>query len=278
MNDTAAPNPGPPQTPEAPEKPTKKYLSATQIGMFLRCPRQYMFRYLEGLKIPPSSAMMQSKVHHRTVEENNLQKVKSEEDLPLDYIQEFYAAEFDRSLQSEEVVFGAGEEPGKVKDQGLDITTAHHRFIAPKVHPLLVEEKFLISLGDDFPFDLMGIWDVVEKDGMIADNKAYKRAPSQDDVDRDIQLGIYSLGYRVSQGKIENGLRIDAIIKNKTPKAVQIHTSRTNADCRFLLGLIEDVAKAIQSGTFYPNPTGWACSPRFCGYWFRCMGKAKSSA
>lgn len=32
----------------------KKYLSFTQLSMFLRCPRQYEFRYIKGLKIPPS--------------------------------------------------------------------------------------------------------------------------------------------------------------------------------------------------------------------------------
>jgi len=254
----------------------KKFLSATQLSMFLRCPRQYMFRYLEKRKIPPSGAMVQSKAWHKTVEENYRQKVESEKDLPLSHMREFFASAYDEALQAEEIDFGAGEDPCRLKDQGVDITTAHHKFVAPKVSPLLVEEKFCISLGDEFPYDLLGYWDLVDKDGMVVDNKAYKRCPSQQDADRDIQLGLYSLGYRVSQGKVEKGLRLDAIIKNKTPKAVQIRTTRTNDDCRFLLGLIEQIALAIQSGVFYPNPTGWSCSPRFCGYWALCIGKGGS--
>lgn len=252
----------------------KKFLSATQISMFLRCPRQYEFRYIEKRKRPPSGAMVQSKVWHRAVEQNYLQKIESGQDLPLPDMQQFYAAEYDDALKAEEIDF-EGRDPGKLKDQGIDITSAHHKFIAPKVRPRLVEEKFIISLGEEFPFDLLGFWDLVDEAGTVVDNKAYKRSPSQEDADRDIQLGLYSLGYRVSQGKLEKGLRLDAIIKNKTPKAVQIHTARTNADCQFLLGLIEQIAKAITSGVFYPNPTGWNCCPRFCGYWPLCAGKGK---
>ncbi len=256
--------------------PEKKHLSATQISMFLRCPRQYYFRYIEGRKIPPTGAMMQSKVWHKTVEQNYRQKVDSEKDLPLNDMTEFYAAEYEQTLKAEEIAFEPGEDPGRLKDQGVEITTAHHKLIAPKVRPLLVEEKFTISFGEDFPYVLVGVWDLVDKDGVIADNKAYGKTPNQADVDKDIQLGLYSLGYRVSRGQIEKGLRLDAVIKNKQPKPVQIYTTRTNDDSRFLLDLIELVAKVMQSGVFYPNPNGWHCSPARCGYWSRCMGKGRT--
>lgn len=223
--------------------------------------------------MPPSGAMVQSKVWHKTVEENYRQKVQSEKDLPLSHMQEFYAAEYETALQSEEIEFEANKNPGKLKDEGISITTVHHKLIAPKVRPALVEEKFTISLGEDFPYDLVGVWDVVDKDGFIADNKAYSKTPNQDDVDKDIQLGIYSLGYRVSTNQIERGLRLDTIVKNKNPKAVQVLTRRTNDDCRFLLRLIEQVARVIQSGNFYPNPNGWHCSAIRCGYWSQCIGK-----
>ena len=61
----------------------KKHLSATQLNMFLRCPRQYEFRYIKGFKIPPSGAMVQSRVWHETLEANYKQKVQSDKDLPL---------------------------------------------------------------------------------------------------------------------------------------------------------------------------------------------------
>jgi hypothetical protein len=238
--------------------------------MFLRCPRQYEFRYIEGLKIPPSGAMVQSRVWHETLENNYKQKITSDTDLPLPDMQEYFAARYDEVLGNEEVTFEEDENPARLKDQGVSIVSAHHKIIAPRVRPAIVEEKFLISLGDDFPYELMGIWDLIEADGTIVDNKAYKRTPSQEDIDRDLQFTLYSLGYRASKKQIEKGIRMDAVIKNKQPRAVQLRTSRTNEDCRWLLSLIEKVVQAIQSGTFYPNPSGWHCSPKFCGYWEKC--------
>ncbi len=63
--------------------PEKRQLSYTQLNMFLRCPRQYEYRYVHGLKVPPSGAMVQSRVWHQTVEFNYRQKIHSDRDLAL---------------------------------------------------------------------------------------------------------------------------------------------------------------------------------------------------
>lgn len=253
----------------------KRFLSFTQLNMFLRCPRQYEFRYIQGLKVPPSGAMVQGRVWHQTLERNYSQKIDSDSDLPLGEMQEFFAARFDETLAGEEVALEPDEKPGKLKDEGTAIVAAHHAVIAPAVRPMLVEERFTVDLGGEFPFDLVGIWDLVERDGTIVDNKSYKRTPSQEDLDKDLQFTAYALGYRATRSLIEPGLRMDAVIKTKNPKAVQLHTRRTNDDCRWLLGLVEQVGKAIESGIFYPNPNGFLCSQRFCGYWDMCHGDSR---
>jgi hypothetical protein len=130
----------------------KNHLSATQLNMFLRCPRQYEFRYIHGLEIPPSGAMVQSRVWHETLETNYKQKIESDRDLPLSDMQELFASRFNETLNNEEVMFNDGEEPGKLKDEGTSIVATHHKIIAPTVHPILVEQEFRISLGEDFPF------------------------------------------------------------------------------------------------------------------------------
>jgi RecB family exonuclease len=276
MNETANTAPTPADrglSGNDPAPAQKRHLSFTQLNMFLRCPRQYEFRYIEGLKVPPSGAMVQSRVWHETLELNYRQKVVSDEDLALGEMQEFFAARFDEAVAGEEVAFEPDEKPGKLKDQGTAIVAAHHGTIAPAVRPALVEERFTVDLGEEFPFDLVGVWDLVERDGTIVDNKAYGRQPRQEDLDKDLQFTAYALGYRTTHGRVEPGLRMDAIVKTRNPRPVQLHTRRTNDDCRWLLGLIEQVAKAIDAGVFYPNPQGWHCSPRFCGYWDRCMGR-----
>ena len=250
----------------------KKHLSFTQISMYLKCPRQYELRYIQGIRLPASGAMVQSRAWHETLERNYRQKIVSGVDLRLSEMEDYYVFRLEEALSGEEVAFRNGETLESLRDQGLAIVAAHHKVIAPRVRPSLVEEKFTISLGDDFPYVLTGVWDVVEEDGTIVDNKAYGKAPTQTDLDENLQFTVYSLGYRVSQQKIERGLRMDAVVKDSPPRAVQLATRRTNTDCRRLLGLIEDMAQAIAAGDLPANPAGWWCSPRFCGYWgSRCM-------
>ena len=250
----------------------KKYLSFTQLSMFLRCPRQYEFRYIQGIKRPPSGSLVVGKSWHKAVELNYLQKIKSETDLPLEDVQDCFSDTFEQAF-AEEVNLDAGENPGQLKDQGILITTEHHKTIAPKVHPFLVEQDFNLDLGSNFPYTLKGFWDVIERDGVIVDNKSYGRTPTQSDLDKDIQFTAYATAYRAINQKTELGLRMDCIIKNKVPKAVQFHTKRTNVDCRWFLVLVEKVAQAIQSGIFPPNPTSYLCSERFCGYWNECRNR-----
>ncbi len=162
----------------------KKALSFTQINTYLRCPRQYHYRYVLGIRTLPSGSMVQSRVWHETVERNYRQKITNHEDLPLE-LQAFYAERFDEALKLEDVAFDAAESAGALKDEGLAIVAAHHREIAPAVQPLFVEKPFRVSLGTDFPYEL---------------------------------------------------------------------------------------ARAIDQNVFFPNPNGWHCSPKWCGYWERCMG------
>jgi hypothetical protein len=251
------------------QKAEKRYLSFTQIAMFLRCPRQYEFRYIQGLKRPPSGALVLGKSWHSAVELNYRQKIQSGTDLPITDVTDCFSDTFDRAF-TEEVELNEGEDKGQLKDMGIEITSLHHAAIAPKVQPLLVEQEFNLDLGPDFPYTLKGIWDVIERDGVIADNKSFSKIPTQSDLNKDIQLTAYATAYRAIYQKIEPGLRLDCVIKNKAPKAIRLHTKRSNDDCRWFLGLIEKVAQAIERGVFFPNPSSHLCNPRWCGYWDRC--------
>lgn len=251
----------------------KPHLSFSQINMFLRCPRQYYYKYILGETRPPSGAMMQSKCWHQAVEANYEQKIVTGQDMPLDEVQSIFSDRFDHDFHETEFDLGVNETVHGLKDQGVEITTEHHLTIAPTVTPKHVEHPFRISLGEEFPYDLLGYWDLIEDDDRIVDNKAYKRTPSQKDLDKDLQFTAYSAGFRVSEGRIEPGLRMDAVVKNKKPKTVQLYTTRTNQEIQWFFRLVEQVTAAIKSENFFPNPQGWHCSPDFCGYWNQCKGE-----
>jgi hypothetical protein len=118
---------------ERKEKEKKAHLSFSQISMFLRCPAQWEFRYVQKLKIPPSGALILGSAWHETIEQNYVQKIVSDEDLPLECMTDFFSDIWTNKIRSEEIDFG--DDPGKLKDLGVLITDIHHREIAPKVKP-----------------------------------------------------------------------------------------------------------------------------------------------
>jgi hypothetical protein len=256
--------------------------------MFLRCPRQWAYRYLEGRKVKPSGAMKQSGVFHSIAEANYRQKIVSGKDLSETEMTDSFATLFEHEWEREELLpFQEGESKAGFKDQGVDIVREHWLNIAPKVQPVTVEQKFELTLGkDDSSYSLSGRIDVVDFHGAIRDNKAMGRAPSQEEVDKDLQLTTYSLAHRVMlrhanpeldladlQKLVEPELTFDAIIKTKRPEARIFRTRRSREGLRMHLNTIGNVAKAIRADAFPRNPTGWWCSERWCGYWHDCMGK-----
>jgi hypothetical protein len=219
---------------------------------------------------------VQGRVWHKALEYNYSQKIESDTDLPLDEVQDFYVDTLDDVFSTEEVQLEPGEKPGILKDEGTAIVAIHHKNIAPLVKPALVEERFNIDLGDDFPFTLMGIWDIIERDGTLADNKSLKRTPNQSDTDKDLQLTAYATAYRKVYQKLPTALRIDAAIKKKNPSTKQIITQRTDDECEWFINtLVHNVGRSIINEAFHPNPNGWHCDPRFCGYWGQCKGGSK---
>jgi hypothetical protein len=248
--------------------------------MYLKCPRQWAFRYIEQLKIPPSGAMKLSGVFHSTAERNYRQKASSQHDLPLDEQTDFFRDEWKDQLQREEVNFDEGDTPASLETQGIAIVKEHHTKIAPVVIPQsaeAVEEKILLPLvqkSSGVQYELDARIDVTDINNIIRDNKALGKTPNQMDVDRDIQLSTYALAKRIQTKKPETALALDIVVKNKTaPKAVTLVTERSHETLKLHLNLIGHVAKGIQAEVFPPNPTGWWCSKKFCGYWDRCMGR-----
>jgi hypothetical protein len=289
------------------DKNKKPYLSASQMSKYIQCPFAYKKAYIDGEKSPANGAMFMSGVWHKVVENNYRQKIISGKDLPLKEMQEFFVNVFNARSGAEEIVLNKryGETPEKLKKQGLQVVKVHRMIISPKVNPEFVEEKFRVSLGENFPYDLLGFWDLIERDGTVADNKAYnpRFIPSQSDLKNDIQLSIYSLAYRLRFNKIEKGLRIDCIAKSNPPRAIQISTIRTDSDVQKTLDLIEKIAYGIRNKLFPPvrhywkvtesadpfitikNPAknnqhelyklnhpdhNW-CNKKFCQYWDECQ-------
>lgn len=250
----------------------RKKLSFSQVSLFLKCPRQYKFKYRDKIPQKQSIVPMQSVAWHAVVEKNYRYKIVNKKDLPMKRMEELYKFDLKRLVRLaggwDAIDQGKYANYEEVLAEGLEITRTHHKLIAPFVKPLGAEVKFSVKLNEEI--ELIGVWDVLEK-GLIADNKAYSKTPSSSDFDKDLQFTLYAWAYKEIYGKIPK-LRMDCIVKNKEPKAVQLFTTRSQKQIDWGKQLVIEVYEAMKSGGFFPNTNGWHCSPAYCSFWERCMG------
>ena len=176
--------------------------------------------------------------------------------------------------KQEEVVFKDDMPKDKLKDRALGAMMLHCDLVAPKLKPYAVEQQYVISLGDDCPYDFRANIDLIEVDGTIVDHKMKQKSPpANNDHHMDLQLSLYSLVFRTLNQRAEKGLRLDNYVLNKTPKFVPLETTRTNEQIMFSVKTLEGVATAIKAGMFYPNTKNMMCGENKCGYWKECAGK-----
>lgn len=234
----------------------KKHLSITQIKMFLQCPLKYFFRYKQGIKVKPNSSLTMGRSVHKAIEEFYRGKMKGE---TID-IKDAFSVSWDEERKDTD--FKREENPGELKDEGVRLVDKYAEEIAPNVRPKEIEKDFELMF-ENFAYNLKGIIDLIEEDGTVVDHKCSKRSPNQADIDRDIQLSAYQIGYRFLYDQDPKSLRYDYVIRNKAPKVLQCQTERSQKDLDRFLKLLGYVSKAIEADIYYPNE-GMLCST--CGY------------
>ena len=236
------------------------HISVTQLKMYLRCPLQYKFRYIDNIIIPPPSTITLGKTIHKTLEENFSQKIKTQKDLPLEYLKDFFSDLWD--IEAKETQFDKDEKPGKVKDEGINLLTLYHKTHSPKIQPVSVEEEFELEF-ENSPLKLKGYIDLIDKNNTIIDHKVKSRSMTQQDAKQDLQLTAYYLAYKIKKKTPPQGLRFDVIVRTKTPKIQQITLNKTDEDTTRFLKILTQVTRAIKSGIFYPNESFYC---NVCGY------------
>jgi CRISPR/Cas system-associated exonuclease Cas4 (RecB family) len=90
---------------------------------------------------------------------------------------------------------------------------------------------------------------------------------SQGDVERHLQLSIYALAHFLETQEIPS-LRLDQLLKTRTPRLERYETTRSIEDLSWTVRLVSQVARAIDAGHFYPNPS-WRCTE--CEYFAHCQ-------
>ena len=245
-------------------------LSNSQIGMWLRCPKQWFYRYEKGLKIPPSGAMVQGSAYHGALKEYFDHKIKTNTDLSLNDTMDAFDTYW---ADSQKGVYGdRGEEdskmeidweskdPGVLKDDAAVVVKKYHERIAPNIWPLRTEGYAEKMIGD---VKYLGYLDL-ETPNEIVDHKLKSRNMPQGDADRDIQ----PLSYALLTGQKNFAFHVG--VKKKIPEVNVVKVTKTDADILWWENAIIEVIRQMNTGIAPPNPTNWTCGPKYCGYYSIC--------
>lgn len=247
------------------------HLSYSQASCWQRCHKQWFYRYIEGLKIPPSGAQAQGKGVHKAQEVNFEQKIESKEDLPESDIVDAFSDSWDSQL--DEGLNLGDDKPGELKDQGVQLTKLYHAEIAPKIEPVAVEQKFKIEF-EDTNWSVIGYIDV-RGTTKTHDTKTIGKSPPKI-MGYDFQSATYWIGEKYGLGVKPQPFEYNYLVKNKKPKSVDIEVPDQSQWEQRTLQKYADVAieihSALKSGIFATHENHNLCSPRWCGYYSKCFG------
>jgi hypothetical protein len=255
----------------------EKHISFSQLNMLLKCGEQFRRRYVQGEIIAPSGSMVRGRSCHKAEEKNFVQKMKSNIDLPTEEVKAFFSDEWEKDKYqiqwTEEELSGdsPSKKEGEYKDVGVSLVEVYHTEIAPSTIPEAVEEKFTVQFDGGYP-NLTGIIDRIDEGGQVIDLKFVGRSPSEDDLQKDIQITAYDYGYRATRKKKPFLLKKEYAVATKKPKTViQQSEARDDETINRFLRRLESAMTSIEKGNFLPASHGWwGCSPKWCGWWSTC--------
>lgn len=246
------------------ERNGRKYFSISEIKSALQCGAQHHFRYTLRIRKPSPAAVAKGIAYDRALQVLYEARMAGEEPAledAFDAVDAYWSDPGEIDWQD--------EDPEAARNEVREAVQLYYAEVWPSIRPVAVQDRFEIEF-EDTDWTFLGFMDLVTEDGVVVDNKLLGRTPAQDDVDRDLQLTAYALGYQQKYGRLPESLRLDCVIKTKTPKVVQLETKRTEDDLQRFLAVLGQAVRMIDSGIVVPRPGGWYCSPTACQYWREC--------
>ena len=248
------------------------HLSHSSIATFMRCPRQWAYSYLEGLRRPPGVALIKGSALDKAATFNLDQKRVTKRDLAvydvLEVAEDAFRKDVDRNGGQSEVQWD-GTNFARALDSAINLTSTHMKHHAPLIQPREVQLELHRELPDGR--DFVGFVDFVEEDGTLSDVKSGSRRMAAGDADTDPQPSAY--GYLAGEPVAFKFYRSIDTGSKLTHEIVE--TGRDQRAIDWYEQKVLDVSAAINTGVFPPNDSGWACSRRFCGYYEMCMSGRK---
>ena len=246
-------------------------ISASQVNAYLACPLKYRFQYVDQIPRPWRVAAMSFGTSvHAAVEWFHRQRMGGGSPTAEQVERMFEADWYAQNL--EPLVFSDRESRDGLLEKGRAMLRLYVSEQESRPSPAFVEQSFEVELhdpetGEVFDLRLRGFIDLVEQDGTVVDLKTAGRSLEAGGLERHLQLSCYALASLIATGSVPK-LRLDMLYKTVRPRLERLETSRTTTELAWTAQLIREVAIAIQTEHFYPNPS-WRCQE--CEYFAHCQ-------
>ena len=257
----------------------KPHLSASGINDYCECGLLYKFSRVDKLKPESKSAdlVFGSTIHAVLAEFYNGLSVGQQ--LSVEHLEEIFEAQWRFLAQdNQEIQYKPEKSFHSMLLEGKSlIKTFIQELHLDQSKVIGVEEPFSFMI-DGLSIPIIGVFDLVlamEEDAgvVVVDHKTTSKSMNDKDVDQNFQMTVYHLAAKANgfAGR-QILLRLDCLIKTKTPKFAQYYTSRSEMDEIKAIKKIIAVWQAITAGIFIPNPHSWKCDGcRYkgaCEAWF----------
>ncbi len=240
------------------------HLSASSVGMYLRCAKQFEFRYVEGLKNPPEIVMIEGSCAHTAYEKNNNHKIKHGTDMHNQTMFELFADEFIDNTKNIPKHFWDDDDTDTIINRHKQLIEMYLDKFAPDIHPIHAERKFRIKIND---IPILGFIDL-EENNRLSDYKTSKRKKSRTEALNSLQLALYSIARK------KTCVRFISLCKTAAPKVETSTVFLGDEHIDWAKKVITSAAEGIRAGNFpYCHPESFTCHKKYCGYYRICRGK-----
>jgi len=253
---------------EQPETGVWNYISPSRLNCWMSCPLKFKFRYVDGIRPPPTPSLFLGKQAHAGLELYYRHRMLGIT-LTAEDVMGRMDASWDDAVAEEEMGFDSIKEELALRKQAQALVRTYLDQVPPdEPKPLAVEAKMDVPLvdpanGEDLGIPLLGIVDLIldGPDGAtIIDFKTAARSSPPYEITHEVQLSAYAYGFAATAGRDATGLEIRSLIKTKNPK-IAIHQYPARGETHFarLFALIREYIDALNRGIYNYRP-GWGCS------------------
>lgn len=273
------------------------------LGDFQKCGIFFETRHIRGIRKQKPAAAIRGIALHAQAQETFRRRYTNQPILTPDEAKDCAADAFEKEWEKghrldkdelEEFDHNPKKVKAAYKDEAVSLSGEHARIIAPAVTPLAVERKYTVE-PKGWDFRIHTVVDLVDAqtpitfnpepdpdvipDVVVRDLKSKRKPPGKNEAEQSQQLTFQALGLLADTQELPDSLQLDVMwttAKRKDLKHRFDSTKRTEEHIAQLLQRIYLAHEAVNKGVFLPPPTDhWACSEKYCEFWFDCPFGAK---